>query len=553
MTTTERTTARVSNNEPPLIYTPDDDDEDYTDEDDETPELPTTTIATTTTILQTTTTIQSTTPFVEVTSETDLTSIDSDYDDQANINKPPVVIKRIKKLQATSGKAFIYTLEGQIFDDDTDGENLKLELLDKNEEKLLSTSWIRFNPTTKEIYGLPLENDVGRHEFKLRATDSEGEYAEENVDITVQQHKSYRSVNHEIFIQVRLDQGYESAVDWMIRLSRGIVDALKDDSIGSIIVRDVRPNKYEQNLYTFIYTNDTLPKDRCPKAELQQLMQRLTKEALNSVMRNEITVRNNIEKELVGSCVETSNVPPPSQPNVSTKNFPPTVRNSVDNIPATAGQLLVYEVPKDTFYDPEDLDDLKLTLLDENRAPLEPTHWLQFDAKNREFYGVPSIYDNSKQYILVAADKQGLTANDALMVEISNTHSKRDYSATFEYQLDMPINQFQNAATKRKFIERIAQYFHERDTEHIVVKSIKKLQYSGSTSVIIQNTTLQSSKGCPNNEIKALKSLLVRQDGAVRDDIKAAIGSEFNVQKITISPAGMHQHIFCVTFSYVES
>ena len=56
--------------------------------------------------------------------------------------------------------------------------------------------------------------------------------------MTVQQHKSFRSVNHEIFIQITLEKAFNSTVDWEIRLMQGIVEALEDDSLASIVVRN---------------------------------------------------------------------------------------------------------------------------------------------------------------------------------------------------------------------------------------------------------------------------------------------------------------------------
>lgn len=162
---------------------------------------------------------------------------EEELDYNENENSPPVVVKRIKKLQTTAGKAFTYKLEDGIFEDDID-KNLQLEFLDKMGQPLPANSWIRFNPNKQEIYGLPLEKDVSRHEFKLRATDSGGEYADETVEVTVQQHKSFRSVNHEIYIQITLEKSYESSVDWEIRLIQGIEQALDDKSVGSIVVRD---------------------------------------------------------------------------------------------------------------------------------------------------------------------------------------------------------------------------------------------------------------------------------------------------------------------------
>lgn len=46
---------------------------------------------------------------------------------------------------------------------------------------------------------------------------------------------------------------------------------------------------------------------------------------------------------------------------------------------------------QDTFYDPEDEStrNMKLSLLNMDRSPILPSHWLQFDVKNQEFYGIP--------------------------------------------------------------------------------------------------------------------------------------------------------------------
>lgn len=488
--------------------------------------------------VQTTIDVATEAPSLSATTETPSESID--YDDS---NVPPRVDRRIPKVAVTAGKPFVIKVEQNVFYDEEDKTNLNLQLLDKNQQPIAPTSWIRFSPSKREIYGLPLESDVSRYEFKLRATDSAGDFVDENVDITVQQHKGYRSANHEFYIQVKLEKNYESPVDWEIRLVRGIVEALGDESTGSVVVREVRQNKYDTDMFTFVYTNETLPKDVCPNEELEVLMTRLTKPALNEAMKREITVRN-VQKDLIGSCQERI-APKPNVVPTNTKNFPPTVRNPVDRVSAQVGQLLVYEVPKDTFYDPEDFTELKLTLLNHDRSHLEQNHWLQFDAKNREFYGVPSIHDKTQQYILVAEDKNGLTTNDALMVEVDHKNFKRDLSATFEYQLDIGIDQFNNAATKRKFIEGVARVFQDSNTNHTLLKMVKKLQYAGRTAVILQNTTLaRDNRDCPTNEIERLRNVLLRQDRSVRDEVKNTIGTDFNVMKIMVAPTGKSLTLF---------
>lgn len=107
----------------------------------------------------------------------------------------------------------------------------------------------------------------------MKATDSANDSITEHLDISVQQHKSYRSVNHEIAIGIKLNQKFERNVDWQLQLIHGIVDAVGDISLSSILVRDIRHSISDPNAATFIYTNETLPKDKCPDGKLDELFQ----------------------------------------------------------------------------------------------------------------------------------------------------------------------------------------------------------------------------------------------------------------------------------------
>lgn len=119
----------------------------------------------------------------------------------------------------------------------------------------------------------PLEDAVSKWQFKLKATDSANESVIEHLDVSVQQHKSHRSVNHEIAIGVKLNHRFPRIVDWQLKLVQGIVQALGDNSLSSILVRDIRYSISDTNAATFIYTNETLPKDKCPEGKLDELFQ----------------------------------------------------------------------------------------------------------------------------------------------------------------------------------------------------------------------------------------------------------------------------------------
>lgn len=194
----------------------------------------------------------------------------------------------------------------------------------------------------------PLEDAVSKWQFKLRATDSANESVVESLDISVQQHKSYRSVNHEIVIGVNLLSEFASNVDWEMRLIKGIVDILGDTS--SVLVRDIRHGIQDPSSAIFIYTNESLPKDVCPENQLNDIITKLTPAILNAAVSPQIFIKS-IEGKTIGTCSKPETVRPtaPKPTPHLMKNHAPIKRNQVDRVNATMNQLLVFKVPSVSF------------------------------------------------------------------------------------------------------------------------------------------------------------------------------------------------------------
>lgn len=382
---------------------------------------------------------------------------------------------------------------------------------------------------------------VSRWQYKLHATDSLGQFVVETLDISVQQHKSHRSVNHEISVGVKLVEKYKNSVDWQTQLIRGIFELLGDSSMNNIVVREIRQSSLEPNLATFVFTNDSLPKDRCPDDELEALLKSLDMTTLNEILAPEIVIKS-VTGQQIGNCQKPNVVKPKPTPSIS-KNYPPVTRNQVDRVNATVGQLLIFQVPLDTFYDPEDGVSLTLSLLTSERKKLDQRHWLQFDSKNREFYGIPKGMDSGQnEYLLVAEDRDGLTATDALIVVVSHA-LKRDYSSLIEMTLGLSNDNFNNSMSQRRFVERVAQVFGDAAPTNIQIRTIRPQHHLGHTIVSFYNTSIyrMQHQRCPDDEIDELKSILLHQDGSVRDRVRETIGNEFNLVKVNFIPAGTCQ------------
>lgn len=118
--------------------------------------------------------------------------------------------------------------------------------------------------------------------------------------------------------------------------------------------------------------------------------------------------------------------------------------------------LANYDRLQDTFYDPEDVDpsSLNITLLTSDLGAIPPNNWLQFDSKNREFFGIPRKTGRT-EYFLLCVDTGGMSAKDSLEVVV-HPASKKQYNVEFSMTIGVPSETFSNtAALQRKFVEKL--------------------------------------------------------------------------------------------------
>ena len=94
-----------------------------------------------------------------------------------------------------------------------------------------------------------------------------------------------------------------------------------------------------------------------------------------------------------------------------------------------------------------------------DRQAIKPSNWLQFDSKNREFYGIPRKPGRS-EYQLGCVDSGGSTATDSLEIVVYPA-SKVHYNVEFSMTVETPFETFVNSASmQRKFIEKLQVSFY---------------------------------------------------------------------------------------------
>ncbi|XP_067001643.1 dystroglycan 1 [Anabrus simplex] len=457
-------------------------------------------------------------------------------------NIKPTIEQRLPKLPITAGKAFRYQIPEDAFSDLEDGNTRNLRLIFKMQDgtAVPSSSWVQFDPEKQEVYALPLEEQVSKWEYVLEAMDKEGKSVSDNLAIQVQHHKGRRTVNHEFSIFLRVDKmDFPSDVDWQLQILDSLAELYGDADPNLITVRAINMSN---DPIIFTWTNDSLPRSHCPRDAIEKLFKVLVandkgepSSALSKVLSPNMDVRKVTRRDL-GPCIKPpSAIPSPVNP---TENFAPVLRNQVDHINATVGELLSFRVPEDSFYDPEDghARNLKLSLLTIDRSPIHPTNWLQFEVKNQEFYGIPMPGDEGRrEYQLVCEDKGGLTAHDGLVVVV-HPAAKVHYNVEFSMTLGISYDQFRSSASlKRKFVEKLCELFDTKNTSAVVLRDIRE----GSTIVTWANRSLPTDI-CPESEIGALRRVLVNDDGQVSGRVNMVM-VEFDVQKVDLTPMGICQ------------
>ena len=70
------------------------------------------------------------------------------------------------------------------------------------------------------------------------------------------------------------------------------------------------------------------------------------------------------------------------------ENSPPMIKSRLQKLAVTSGKSFTLLVPDDTFYDNEDLSNLRLELTDMEGRELKSNSWLQFNAETKEIYGL---------------------------------------------------------------------------------------------------------------------------------------------------------------------
>lgn len=450
-------------------------------------------------------------------------------------NFKPTIEKRMPKLSMVAGKVWKQQIPRDTFVDMEDGDtrHLKLLFLTSERTSIQPTSWIQFDPEKQMLYALPLDEHIGKYEYILEAMDSEAASTHDCLEIYVRQHQAARTRHHEFSITLKYDKWrYPIFIDWNIEMTKKLADFYGDKNENMIAVQSVSADPV-----IFTWANDSLPPYPCPAEEISYLMNRMVdsngkvSKAFKKVMASDFQIQD-VSYTYLGVCHS-----PGSSTSSPLSNFAPMLRNPIERINTTVGEILRFKVPDDTFYDFEDGSTRYLTLTFLTIENVQPpkSSWVQFNPKSQELYGLPFEGDVKKhEFQLVAMDSNGQHINDVFVIEVHPRPPKK-WSVEFSLHIDHDYEEFSRDISKKVLVAwKLAKLFDDPDPRYITVGSISK----GSVVYAWTNNTLPHDP-CPHQTISKLVKNIFNENETLSSKLTEAMQPEFKILKADAMPLGI--------------
>ena len=103
--------------------------------------------------------------------------------------------------------------------------------------------FIQFDRENQVLTALPTEDHIGRHKFQLTAADTSGQIVNDELEISVVQHKLSRSFTHKFILENVTWNTNMPLVEAVYNLMKKIAILFKDRNIDSIFLQKVKVAK----------------------------------------------------------------------------------------------------------------------------------------------------------------------------------------------------------------------------------------------------------------------------------------------------------------------
>jgi neurexin len=126
---------------------------------------------------------------------------------------------------------------------------------------------VKFDKQKKVLFGLPLSENVGRHDYIMAAIDRKGKIAKDVFQIVVQKRPFAEKINHEFSLTLDADyRKFRLDVDKRLDLARKLAGLYGDNDVSKITV-----TRIEEGSVVYSWTNNSVPHEPCPTSTISYL------------------------------------------------------------------------------------------------------------------------------------------------------------------------------------------------------------------------------------------------------------------------------------------
>ncbi|KAM6977039.1 dystroglycan 1-like [Aplochiton taeniatus] len=190
-----------------------------------------------------------------------------------HVNTKPEIRNAIDEVNAWVGTYFEVKIPPDTFFDREDGTTDKLRLtLRKNHNEVVNeSSWIQFNSTIQLLYGLPEDQDEGKHEYFMLATDKGGMSTIDAFEVRVNRWSSNDKPSVVFAARFHGDpKTLSNDVHKKILLTKKLAYAMGDRNSSTVTLRSITKGSIVVE-----WTNGSLHQNPCPKEQIMALSNRI--------------------------------------------------------------------------------------------------------------------------------------------------------------------------------------------------------------------------------------------------------------------------------------
>ena len=132
---------------------------------------------------------------------------------------------------------------------------------------LQQLAWATFQPGTQEILALPTEENIDTYNLQVMPTGSGGVSTENMLVVDVWRHHLSRTFHHEFTASLAMVEhdSWQHAMDWKLSALQSLVSFCGNPDPGHITV--IKLAEASPSQVRFRWTNDSLPRQSCPKED----------------------------------------------------------------------------------------------------------------------------------------------------------------------------------------------------------------------------------------------------------------------------------------------